>query len=526
MKKIFLILAFLGVALALMYIEFIPKHHEKPELAILRDKFKKDDRKSVDHSKFAILNQNFSEPQKVTEACLSCHTERGKEVMNSNHWNWEREEYIKGRGVVYLGKKNALNNFCIGTEGNDKSCAKCHIGYGMGDNFEANAENNIDCMVCHDNTETYAKAAEKGGAPVPTLDFRNIATHIGKPKRSNCGVCHFFGGGGNNVKHGDLDKSMFAPTKDIDVHMAVDGANLECIDCHKTEHHNISGKLYTLSSMNRDRVNCEDCHSSMPHKDDIINNHGNKVACQTCHIPEYAKVNATKTHWDWSSAGKLKDGQPYEVDDKDGNHTYLSIKGTFHWGKKLKPEYTFFNGTANHYLLGDIVKDTNNPVILNELYGNYQDNNSKIIPNKVHRAVQPFDPINKMLIQPKLYADNKGEGALWKDFDWIVASEKGMANVGLPFSGNVSFVNTEMNLPINHMVSKKENAVQCEECHNRTDSRLANVKGFYMIGRDSNPLIETAGIWTILLTFAGVFAHLLIRVLYATKIIKTGDSNA
>ena len=121
MKKIFLILAFLGVAITFMYIEFVPKYQEKPELAKLKEKLAKDDKKSVDHSKFAILNQNFTEPQKVTEACLSCHTERGKEVMNSNHWNWEREEYIKGRGIVYLGKKNAINNFCIGTEGNDKS---------------------------------------------------------------------------------------------------------------------------------------------------------------------------------------------------------------------------------------------------------------------------------------------------------------------------------------------------------------------------------------------------------------------
>ena len=51
--------------------------------------------------------------------------------MEGNHWNWEREEYVEGRGIVYLGKKNALNNFCIGTHGNELSCAKCHIGYGM-----------------------------------------------------------------------------------------------------------------------------------------------------------------------------------------------------------------------------------------------------------------------------------------------------------------------------------------------------------------------------------------------------------
>ncbi len=520
MKKIFLILAFLGLMLAIFYIKFIPDYNEKSELSVLREKFVKEENKSVDHKKFVILNQKFTDPTKVTEACLSCHTERGKEVMASSHWKWEREEYVKGRGVVYLGKKNVLNNFCIGTEGNDISCAKCHIGYGMGNNFKADSENNVDCMVCHDNTETYAKALEKGGAPLATLDFQNIAVNIGKPKRSNCGVCHFFGGGGNNVKHGDLEKSMFAPNKDIDVHMAVEGANLECIDCHKTKHHNISGKLYALSSMNRDRIKCEDCHSKMPHSDDIINNHTRKVACQTCHIPVYAKVNATKTHWDWSTAGKLKDGKPYEEDDKDGNHTYLSIKGSFEWGKNLKPEYTMFNGTADHYLLGDKYSDTSKPLVLNELYGKYNDNDAKIIPLKIHRAIQPYDPITQMLIQPKLYSDKVGDSALWKDFDWQKAAKAGMENVGLPFSGQISFIRTEMNLPVNHMVSKKENSVKCEECHTQNNSRLAGLKGFYMTGRDNNSLIETSGLIMIIITFFGVMIHLIIRLAYSFNIFK------
>ncbi len=131
----------------------------------------------------------------------------------SNHWNWEREEYIEGRGIVSIGKKNAMNNFCIGTQGNEKSCAKCHIGYGMDEKgFSFTDANNIDCLVCHDNTETYAKAPNQGGKPLLTLDFNNIAQNVGKPQRTNCGVCHFFGGGGDNVKHGDLSSAMFEPS--------------------------------------------------------------------------------------------------------------------------------------------------------------------------------------------------------------------------------------------------------------------------------------------------------------------------
>ena len=60
--------------------------------------------------------------------------------------------------------------------------------------------------------------------------------------------------------------------------------------------------------------------------------------------------------WDWSTAGQLRDGKPYEEDDGQGNHTYMSIKGSFTWAKNVTPEYIWFNGTAAHYLLGETVR--------------------------------------------------------------------------------------------------------------------------------------------------------------------------
>lgn len=438
--------------------------------------------------------------------------------MKSSHWNWEREEYVEGRGVVSIGKKNAVNNYCIGVEGNEQSCAKCHIGFGMtSTTFSFTNPKNIDCLVCHDNTESYVKGNELAGLPDPGLDLNNIAQHVGKPKRSNCGVCHFFGGGGNNVKHGDLEMAMFEPSRDVDVHMDAEGLNMQCVDCHLTEKHNILGKMYSLSSMNRNRSTCEQCHTDNPHSDDILNEHTYKVACQTCHIPTYAKVNATKTEWDWSTAGKLKDGEPYEEDDADGNHTYLSIKGSFKWGKNLMPEYIWFNGTADHYLLGDVIKDTTKPLKINTLNGFYTDKDSKIIPVKIHRAIQPFDPVTKVLIQPKLFADKKGEGAFWQDFDWRRSSEVGMKDVDLPFSGQVSFIKTEMYWPVNHMVSTKELTVQCNECHTRDNSQLAGLTDFYMPARDYSSFVESTGIGIILLTLLGVIAHGTIRIILARK---------
>ena len=91
------------------------------------------------------------------------------------------------------------------------------------------------------------------------------------------------------------------------------------------------GKFYSLSSMNRNRVPCEQCHTDLPHADDLLNEHTLKVGCQTCHIPEYARAGATKLAWDWSTAGRLRNGAPFEDHDAKGNITYASIKGTFTW---------------------------------------------------------------------------------------------------------------------------------------------------------------------------------------------------
>ncbi|MGB9599425.1 MAG: tetrathionate reductase family octaheme c-type cytochrome [Myxococcota bacterium] len=509
MRNILLSLTAFGLFLAIVYGILKSNDIEKPEIIKLKEKYaRREFKKKADHSKFEELNKDFSEARDVTKACERCHNLTAQEIMNSNHYNWERSGYMKGRGIVFIGKKNAINNYCIASHGNEKSCAKCHVGLGLDNNGNIFTDpTNIDCMVCHDNTETYMKAPEKGGEPVKTLDFKNISQNIGRPKRSTCGVCHFYGGGGNNVKHGDLEMAQFEPSRDVDVHMGTDGVNLQCVDCHKTKEHNIFGKLYSICSMNRERVSCEDCHSSMPHKEDVINEHSLKVSCQACHIPVYAKVNSTKIYWDWSTAGKLKDGEPYTEEDADGNHIYMSIKGSFVWGKNLKPDYIWFNGTATHYLLGDKIKDPKSPLVLNPLLGSYNDENSKIIPVKIHTARQPYDPETNLLIMPKLYAEDKGAGAFWKDFDWVKASEIGMKENGLPFSGKVDFIETKMYWPVNHMVSTKDKSVSCKECHTRNGSRIANLKDFYIPGRDYVPLVDTGGTILIFLALFGVILH-------------------
>ncbi|MBB3700088.1 tetrathionate reductase family octaheme c-type cytochrome [Flammeovirga yaeyamensis] len=515
MKKNILIIVFfnfLAIVLFNVFWSDVESSKANTNLVELKQKFSKKKKKIVDHSKFEILQQDFINPTDVTTACISCHQERHHEVMESNHWNWEREEYIEGRGVTYLGKKNIINNFCIGATGNEQACAKCHIGYGYEKNevFFA-TEKNVDCLACHNGVDDYIKNGG-WGKPNDKVDLKLVAQSVGHTSKANCGTCHFFSGGGNNVKHGDLEVAQLDCSREVDVHMASDGIDLSCTDCHVAENHNIKGKLYSLSSENKNRATCEDCHTSIAHQNDILNSHTKKIACQTCHIPTYAKENATKMTWDWSTAGKLKDGKPYHTEDEMGNHDYLSIKGSFTWEKNVKPEYIFFNGTADHYVFGDKA-DTLSPIQINTLHGSYAD--GKIIPVKVHRAVQPYDPENKILIQPYTFNPEKGSGAYWTDFDWVEASRIGQKKLGLPFSGKVDFAKTEMYWPINHMVSPKENSMSCVECHTRaSEGRLFQLAGFYMPGRDTTDWLDQAGKWLILLSILGVVTHAIIRVYF------------
>ncbi len=525
MKRIFYLILILIVPQIIVF-GFITENEEEQEKEIKLVNYTKKadrlDRKVVDHTKFEELQKDFERPQDVTLACLSCHTERHGEIMANNHWTWDRKEKLHGRGLVSVGKRNILNNFCVGVRASEKTCTRCHIGYGWEDkSFDFSKAENIDCLVCHDQSGMYKKAKGQAGYPVEGLNLNVISQSVGSPSRANCGVCHFWGGGGNNVKHGDLDQAMIDCSREVDVHMTTDGEDMSCVECHVTENHNITGKLYALSSENKNRVTCEQCHTDKPHNDEILDNHGYRVACQTCHIPIYAKANSTKMIWDWSTAGELdEDGHPMHTNDADGNHNYLSIKGTFVYDDHVVPEYYWFNGLADHLLITDTIKSF--PIQMNSLAGSYTDKGmdiessepSKIWPVKVHRGKQPYDVVNKKLVQPKLWSPNKGDSAYWVDFNWDEAIIAGMKYINLPYSGEYDFGETEMYWPLNHQVSPADKSLQCIDCHTRDEEgRLASLTDFYLPGRDRFALIDNLGIFLLIITTLGVVVHGGIRII-------------
>ena len=420
-------------------------------------------RPHTDHT--GLMAGPFETGEDVTTACLACHAEAAQQVMGTVHWTWQAEpvEVDWSDQLVATGKANTLNNFCIGVQSNWEGCTKCHAGYGWDDaDFDFENEQAVDCLICHDQSGLYAK--DTAGQPVEGVDLLAAAESVGWPARQNCGACHFFGGGGDMVKHGDLDSSLSNPPETLDVHMGEH--NFLCIDCHQTTDHQISGRSISVSVDDANQIACTDCHSLTPHPDDQLNEHTDSVACQTCHIPEFARRLPTKIEWDWSTAG---------LDLPEDPHEYLKIKGSFVYDENVQPTYLWYNGeVATRYLMGDVI-DPDGVTAINPPGGSIDDPEALIWPFKVHRALQPYDTVYNILLQPQTV----GEGGFWTEFDWNQAFELGSEATGLPYSGEYGFAETMMYWPTTHMVAPAGEALACAECHGENGRMNWQALGYY-----------------------------------------------
>jgi octaheme c-type cytochrome (tetrathionate reductase family) len=450
---------------------YLAKGHAGHERDRTEIAFHRTERSHLDHT--AYFTSPFASPQDVTRACLKCHAEEAVDFMKTAHWQWLGDKVtVPGHPQpTRIGKKNLINNFCISVTGNYAACTKCHAGYGWSDaTFDFAQAENIDCLVCHERTGTYVKG--NSGIPTSESDLLVAARSVGYPKRENCSVCHSYGGGGQGVKHGDLDSSLENPSGEDDIHMGAQG--FLCIDCHRTTKHSISGRAFSVSVEDANGISCTDCHQKPPHTDPRINAHIASVACQTCHIPTYARKLPTKTFWDWSKAG-----DPNREEDP---HHYLKIKGEFVYGQDIVPEYMWFNRSVDRYLLGDAI-DSTRVTDINRPRGDIHDPGAKIWPFKVHRALQPFDRKYNVLMPPV----TGGEGGYWKTFDWDQSMRLGARASAIEYSGSYGFAKTAMYWPLSHMVSPKEEALQCNDCHGE-NSRM----DWVALGYEGDP-VRTGG---------------------------------
>jgi octaheme c-type cytochrome (tetrathionate reductase family) len=498
---------------------------------------------TADHGKFKELQGPFTSGAQVTKVCLSCHTEAGRQVMGTRHWTWE---YTNPQTGQKLGKKTMLNGFCIGDQSNEPFCQSCHVGYGWKDKtFDFKAETKVDCLVCHHGGGYNKPAGMAGEVPtvrtelppgsgkfVEPVDLAKLAQAVGKTRTENCGSCHYFGGGGDGVKHGDLDSSLNHASRELDVHMAAKdkgGAGFTCATCHESDGHQIAGSRIEMTAADphgprlrgqasggthepSNAATCQSCHGDKPHKQgllavELLNNHTDKLACQACHVPEFARGGVpTKMSWDWSTAGKLTpEGKPIQKKDAHGHVVYDSKKGDFTLAENVRPEYLWFNGRVTYTTQATVI-DPTRPVPINTFHGSPGDPGARIWPVKRFVGKQPYDLQHKRLLVPHTAVPD--DTAFWFNFDWTKALTAGALATGLPFSGQHGFVTTEMLWPITHMVAPKEQTARCSSCHqDSASSRLGTLPGVYLPGRDRQPWIDRIGWFAAAAALAGVLAH-------------------
>lgn len=511
---------------------------------------------TADHSKFKELHGPFKSGEEITKACLSCHTEAARQVMDTRHWTWEYTNPDTGQK---LGKKTMVNAFCIGDRSNEAFCQTCHVGYGWKDKtFDFNAENKVDCLVCH-HTGGYKKQWGTGGEVqldrleepagsgkfIEPVDLAMVAQHIGKTSTETCGTCHYNGGGGDGVKHGDLDSSLNHADRALDVHMASKekgGAGFSCATCHQSDAHALSGSRIQMTAVDahgpvlrggdmhgRKAATCQSCHGNNPHKESFLfaerlNQHTSKLACQSCHIPSFARGGvSTKMRWDWSQAGRHTGlGQPVKETDEHGHVIYDGRKGRFVLGHDVVPDYVWFNGKVRYTTQEDPI-NPDEIVQINQFLGEPGEPNARIWPVKRFNSTQPYDKVSHKLLVPHVSGGDK-ETSFWHVFDWNKSLAAGAEATGVPYSGQHGFVRSQMLWPITHMVAPKEQAVSCTQCHS-ANSRLKGLPGLYLPARDQHPWIDRIGWLAVLLATAGVLVHAAIRLITRRK-TTAGSSHA
>ena len=429
-----------------------------------------------------------------TKSCLVCHGKLADEFLTTAHFKWEGDaaNIVNVAPGTIHGKNDIINNFCVAVPSNEGRCTQCHAGYGYKDDtFDFGDPENIDCLVCHDQTDTYAKDLKTAGLPVPGIDLnavaRSVATHA--PTIENCIDCHANAGGDDNVKHGDLAMAIANTTREYDVHMGTDGGDMDCVACHQVKRdnddkmlsHGIGGMPYH-SVDEGEMLQCTDCHEDLNSQHagtsvDIVfqNNNHQRLACQVCHIPTFAREQSTKTEWYWEDAGQTIAEEDIPRDPVTNRAMYNKKKGSFVWETNVRPTLLFHDGTWNKMVIHDADTythdpDPSNPVVLGAPAADYTDDDAMIYPFKKMIGNQIADVVNKRIMVPHLFGLAGGPNPYWGKFDWDLALIDASNYTGQPYtSGNSGFVDTVMYLTVNHEVAPKEDAWgmngDCGDCH-------------------------------------------------------------
>lgn len=412
--------------------------------------------------------------------CIACHQQEADDMLNSLHMQWSgaTPDLVNTNGEALGKAKGGINTFCTYAMSSQGACFSCHV------RADGNAPHppqatDVDCLMCHsdtyqrtfapdpNSTETvtnilgesktyvFGKVDSQGNyTTVP--DFTkmpagtamvNLARTVHLPTTTSCLRCHATAGGGDWTKRGDMGRSSANPSVTEDVHLAKDGANLACVNCHAAANHTIGGRGIDLRQTEAEAPTCKACHTTAPHRSGTLNNHAQgQVSCQVCHIREYAKGGATEMSRDWRLPvwnQAFCSGQ--------GGFVGEEIKASF-----VKPEYVWFDGTSYVYNVGETISpDARGIYMMAKAHGSPFDGKSAIVPIKRHGTIMPLHESGRIVPPAIMWMFMTG------DFD--IAVTKGMEEQGM--TGNYSLVEAEAEMLITHGVDPKAKAPTCVECH-------------------------------------------------------------
>lgn len=420
------------------------------------------------------------------QECAGCHANKVNEVLNSTHYQWKGSsaEMISGApqqgktiqldaGGKILPGASAMNAYCINILGNWSGCGSCHIGLGA---TPTTSNYNIDCLVCHQ--KLYKRKKVNGVFQPDTanmcISMDTAVRTVHRPKRENCAQCHAYGGGGDNFKRGDLAVAHVSTTDTtFDRHMATAGANLKCQDCHITSQHKIAGRGSDLRPLDSTTiVTCANCHAGKAgasgHETADVNRHVGRVACQTCHIPTFAKnaadtsaTEATEVYRDWALP--------------EWNAAKNRWEPTLSKANNITPKYLHWNGTSWGYNLLDqaLWDPATGTYPMSRPKGGINDTASKLYPFKYKTAKQAFSADHNLIIPidtAKYWAMPASPTAA--DINAAVAA--GLTNLGLTSTAFNWITTDEYQLIAHEVPPASNNVLTCTKCH--TDSTASQMK--------------------------------------------------
>ncbi|HEY6872740.1 MAG TPA: chitobiase/beta-hexosaminidase C-terminal domain-containing protein [Geobacteraceae bacterium] len=413
--------------------------------------------------------------------CRTCHSTEANEMFNSVHYQWRGASGMT-TGPATQGKFSAtpdnstpLNAYCINILGNWNTyagCSTCHVGLGaLPSPTPSDAQlDNIDCLLCHQ--KDYKRIRVNGGLYAPyttamTITMNQAVRTVTKPVRAACLQCHAKAAGGDAFKRGDMALAQGATTDtQFDVHMATTGANLPCQSCHTTANHRMAGRGSDLRVKDSDTaMGCSTttCH---PGKDSLtaghsstdIDHHTGRVACQTCHIPVYAKnatdtaaTEATETFRTWKTSVYNAPLKRYEP--------------TLTLNNDLMPKYAFFNGTSWGINMFDtpVLDPATGTYKIDRPNGTINDPvGTKLYPFKYKTSEMPLNTYRNTLIAvdtSKYFATGIVDDAI----------NQGMVNMGYTSGEPFTYVITDEYQLITHEVPPATgNVLACADCHKNT----------------------------------------------------------